>query len=103
MMLNPDALTHAREFLRKQGRPLEQARYCFHFGCTPAVDARTALARYQNKDGGFGRALEPDFRLPASSATATAVGFAHMREIGVLVGDRLAQTAVRWTQTAFDR
>ena len=39
--------------------------------------------RFQNDDGGFGRALEPDFRLPASSAIATAVGFQYLREAGV--------------------
>ncbi len=54
MMLSPEAFTHAREYLRTQGRHLDQAIYCFHFGCTTPIDARVALGAFQNPDGGFG-------------------------------------------------
>jgi hypothetical protein len=102
MILTPESFTRAREFLRQHARPLERARYCRHFGCTPVVDARAALAAFQNPDGGFGRALEPDFRLPASSAIATSVAFQHLRELGIPASDPMVSAAVRWTQAAFD-
>ena len=103
MMLITEAFTHAREFLRQQGRPLERALYCYHFGCTYPIDARAALVAFQNQDGGFGRGIEPDLRLPDSSAIATAVAFQHMRETGMLAEDPMVLAAVRWTQAAFDR
>ncbi len=103
MKLSSESYLRAREFLRQHARPIERARYCYHFGCTPAVDARVALAAYQNQDGGFGRALEPDCRLPDSSVLATTVAFQLMREMGVPPADRLVKAAVRWTQAAFER
>lgn len=102
MMLTAESYDRAREFLRQQARPLERALYCYHFGCAYPVDAREALAEYQNRDGGFGRALEPDIRVPASSAIATTVGFHYLREFGVTAADPLVPAAVRWTQDAFD-
>lgn len=103
MILDIDSYTRARDFLLAEARPLERALFCFHFGCTSPVEARNALNAYQNRDGGFGRGLEPDIRLPASSAIATAVAFRHLRQLGVTADDRMVQAAVRWTQQAFDR
>lgn len=103
MMFTPAAFSHAQKFLLKHARPLERARYRFHFENAPAAEVRNALAVFQNADGGFGRALEPDFRLPASSAIATAVGFQYLREAGVSARDPMVRAAVRWTQAAFDR
>ena len=103
MMFTPAAFYHAQEFLLKHARPLERARYRFHFENAPAAEIRNALAAFQNADGGFGRALEPDFRLPESSAIATAVGFQYLREAGVSARDPMVCAAVRWVQAAFDR
>lgn len=59
------------QFLKNQGRPLEKALYRYHFenGSKDAVLA--ALSYYQNKDGGFGHGLEPDFTTKESSPIAT--------------------------------
>lgn len=50
----------ARNFIYKNARPLDIARwkYLFENGCRE--DVLLALAAYQNEDGGFGHALEPD-------------------------------------------
>lgn len=103
MPLTPSAYSRAREFLLTRARPLERALFRFHFENAPAAEARCALAAYQNQDGGFGRALEPDCRLPDSSALATCVAFEHMRALCVPAGDPMVHAAVRWTQAAFDR
>jgi hypothetical protein len=102
MMFTPAGFSQAQKFLLTQARPLERARYRFHFENAPATEFRNALATFQNADGGFGRALEPDFRLPASSAIATAMGFQYLREAGVSARDPMVLAAVRWTQAAFD-
>jgi hypothetical protein len=103
MMLTPASYSRAREFLLTHARPLERALFRFHFENAPAAEARVALAAFQNPDGGFGRALEPDIRLPASSAIATSVAFQHLRAIGVPAADPMVKAAVRWTQATFDR
>ena len=61
----------ARAYLQRQARPLEQALFRYHFEDGPALDVWQELAAFQNEDGGFGRALEPDLRTPTSSALAT--------------------------------
>jgi hypothetical protein len=103
MMLTPASISRAREFLLLRARPLERALFRFHFGNAPAAEVRHALAAFQNEDGGFGRALEPDYRLPASSAIATALAFRHLRAAGVPARDPMGRAAVRWAQAAFDR
>ena len=67
-------LAKARNFIMTQARPLEQSLYRFRFekGSKEAVLA--ALKEYQNPDGGFGKALEPDLRAPESSVLATLRG-----------------------------
>ena len=57
---------HAEEFIWKNARTLDRHRFAFHFkdGSPDAVIA--ALRAYQNGDGGFGNALEPDIRCPNS-------------------------------------
>jgi hypothetical protein len=103
MMLTPASFSRAQEFLLQHARPLERALYRFHFENAPAGAVRQALAAFQNEDGGFGRALEPDFRLPGSSALATTLALKYLREAGVPARDPLVIAALRWTQAAFDR
>ena len=103
MMLTPESFSRAREFLSQNARPIERALYRFHFENAPASEVRTALAAFQNEDGGFGHALEPDFWLPASSAIATSLGFQYLRDAGVPARDPMVRAAARWTQAAFER
>ncbi len=103
MVLTPASFCHAKEFLLQHARPLERALFRYHFENAPAAEVRNALAAFQNPDGGFGRAIEPDFRLPASSAIATSQAYRLLREIGVTARDPMVRAAVGWTQSAFDR
>ena len=70
-LLSREAFERAADFLRHGARPLERALFAHAFedgGRTPVL---AALVPYQNDDGGFGRALEPDMRAEASSVVAT--------------------------------
>lgn len=71
-MLTSDAFARAARFLEEEARPLERALFRHAFEGAPAEPAVEALGRYQNGDGGYGRALEPDLRTPSSSALATS-------------------------------
>ena len=45
----------ARGFVYRNARPLELARWRFHFENGSADDVVTALSAFQNEDGGFGQ------------------------------------------------
>ncbi|GCE45582.1 hypothetical protein EI42_03501 [Thermosporothrix hazakensis] len=55
-------LEKAYHFITQNGRPIDQARFAYHFMRTDASqDALlNTLSQYQNTDGGFGHGLEPD-------------------------------------------
>ena len=78
---SPAQWDNARDYLFTHGRALDQARFTFHFegGARDAV--LEALAVYQNEDGGFGHAIEPDLRTPASSVIGTSTAFHILRAI----------------------
>jgi len=101
-MLNSDAYTRARAYLFEFGRPLDRERFRFHFESGSAASVVAELAAYQNSDGGFGRALEPDVRTRASSPIATATAFRVLREVGLPDGD-LARRGLAYLAAAYDR
>lgn len=101
-VLSPEAYGRARRFLRTEARALDRALFAFRFEGAPADLVAGALSAYQNADGGFGRALEPDLRTPASSALATGIGLQVLREIGRPASDPLVEGAVRYLLETFD-
>lgn len=61
----------ARAFIYRNARPLDLARWRYHFENGSREDVMSALAYYQNDDGGFGHGIEPDFLNPNSTPIAT--------------------------------
>ena len=80
-MLTKDAFMSARRFIETTARPLEIARFHFHFDASSADAVLAALAAYRNADGGFGHALEPDLRAGESSALCSSVAFQTLRAV----------------------
>ncbi|PKO18849.1 hypothetical protein CVU37_05615 [candidate division BRC1 bacterium HGW-BRC1-1] len=101
-MLTKDAYEASVRFLRSQGRSLENARYDYAFSSVDPEVVLEALANYQNADGGFGRALEPDLRAPESSALCTTIAFHLFREIGVTADHPLVSSGVEFFLNTFD-
>ena len=79
-ILSKQAFTRARDFIYSKARPLERAMFAFHFEGGAVDDVLIALSQFQNEDGGFGQALEPDLRTPTSSALATGEGLYILKE-----------------------
>ncbi|MBE6931673.1 MAG: hypothetical protein E7463_15495 [Ruminococcaceae bacterium] len=75
------AFEKARKYIYQHARPLDLARWQYHFenGMKEAVLA--ALEMYQNADGGFGYGLEGDYFNPNSSPIQTWVATEILREI----------------------
>ena len=58
---------NAWQFVYRNARPLDLARWQYHFEGGSREAVLNALSCYQNPDGGFGNAIEPDFWNPAST------------------------------------
>ncbi|QWC00270.1 hypothetical protein KHQ88_01495 [Mycoplasmatota bacterium] len=54
-------------WIKKNARPLEKKLYLFYFEDGSKEDVIKELSVFQNKDGGFGHGLEPDFSNPNSN------------------------------------
>lgn len=73
----------ARSFIYRNARPLDIARWKYMFEGGSKEDVLIALTAYQNKDGGFGNALEPDCWNPNSSPVQTWVATEIIKEINL--------------------
>lgn len=100
--MSPQRHAAARDFLLTRARPLERGLYHFEFEHGPAADAVSALSAFQNQDGGFGHALEPDFRLPASSALATSIGLQHLSRLPAELARERALHALSYVAETYD-
>lgn len=103
MKLTPEKFTQAETLIRSSGRELDQRLFDFHFQNGPAEAVLNALAAYQNEDGGFGHALEPDFRLPTSSPMATSVAFQVMVAVDAAADHPLVQDGIRYLLSTYHK
>ena len=72
-----------RTFIYRYARPLDLARWQYHFEGGPREAVLRALAAYQNEDGGFGHALEADSFNPHSCPIQTQTAAVILREISL--------------------
>lgn len=82
-MAKANCIDLAGKFLKEHGRRLDNCLYMYYFEDASMDSVLNALMEYQNLDGGFGRALEPDVRMEASSVLATTIAFQLMRPLGL--------------------
>ena len=73
----------ATTWMYRNARPIDFARYQFHFENGSQQAVLNALATYQNEDGGFGHALEADSWNPHSAPIQTWAAMEILKEIGV--------------------
>jgi len=95
-----DAFAAGSRFLLNQARLLERRLFTTCFGGEPAARVVDALRGYQNDDGGFGHALEPDVRCPFSLPIYVEIAFQALATAGTAdhdmvtrAGDFLARAA----------
>ena len=75
------AFEKARTFVYRHARPLDIARWQYHLENGGKEAVLTFLGAYQNADGGFAHALEPDAWNPNSTPIQTWVATEILREI----------------------
>jgi hypothetical protein len=95
-------LARSRDYVHQNGRPIDRARFAFHFDGGSAAAVLTALAEYQNPDGGFGHGLEPDMHTPASSVVATALAGAIFREVNAPADEPMVGRAFGYLMGTYD-
>ena len=100
--LSAEAFGRAKDYLLTIGRPLEQAQFKYLFEDGSLDEVAVALAAYQNPDGGYGHALEPDAFTPTSGALATSIGLRVLRETGATADHEQVRGAVGYLLATLD-
>lgn len=85
----------AENFIWSTARLLDRHRYALLFADGLPELVVEGLRGYQNPDGGFGHALEPDLRCPASQPAPTLYALEILNEAGAADQD-LARDARSW-------
>jgi hypothetical protein len=91
----PVDITAAEQFIHNTARLLDRHRLAVLLHDAAVGPVLTALRAYQNPDHGFGHALEPDVRDPASQPTATLHALEVLAEVGAL-DDPMVTRAASW-------
>jgi hypothetical protein len=101
--LTRNAFDASRKFIETSARPLEIARFHHAFDGGPEKSVSDSLKQYQNPDGGFGHALEPDFRASESSVLCTSLAFQILRSIHANPDDDLVSSGIAYFLNTLDR
>lgn len=90
-----DVLDAAADFVWRTGRLIDRHRFAHQFLGGDRAPVLAALAAYQNPDGGFGNALEPDLRGPASQPETLEVAFRVLDGVDAM-DDPMVTAACDW-------
>ncbi len=82
-MLSHQEYEQIRLWMYRNARPLELARWRYHFEGGSAEDVLAALGAYQNSDGGFGHAIDCDNWNPDSTPYNAGQAMNIFRELGL--------------------
>ncbi len=102
MTLSEERFEDACRFIKKNARNLDVSLFKFHFENGTQKDVLNELSKFQNKDGGFGHAIEPDFRLTASSPMATSVGLQYYHEVGGSLESDIIRSAMQYLVSTYN-
>ncbi|MBP1041425.1 hypothetical protein I6N95_10450 [Vagococcus sp. BWB3-3] len=96
-------LKTTQKWVYRNARPLDLLRWQTHFEKGPEMAAAQVLAAFQNKDGGFAFAMEPDSWNQCSSPIQTWAAVEVLRELELLtVESHLVRTALTYLEHSFD-
>lgn len=79
--MKKEVFEQARNFMYRNARPLDLARFQYHFENGDKETVMNVLSFYQNADGGCGHAIEADYWNPNSSPMHTSVACEIIKEI----------------------
>src|SRR5215213_9380206 len=88
----------SERFVLTNARLLDRHRLAAIVRGAPVEPVLAALRAYQNPDGGFGHALEPDIRDPASQPASTLHALEVLAGVDAL-DDAMVAEAAAWVAT----
>jgi hypothetical protein len=86
-------LDAAANFIWLNARLLDRHRFAHHFLGNDRDPVIASVRAYQNADGGFGHALDPDLRAPMSGPVATQYALEILEEVGARDDEMIHQAA----------
>lgn len=96
-------LNQLNTYMNNEARPLEKAIFNYYFNGSSDHDVLDSLEAFQNSDGGFGRGLEPDFKLMESSPMATSIGLRHLSRLDNSErAKKIISKAIKYLEMTFD-
>src|SRR5450756_796414 len=101
-MLPAEDFQKIRNWMVRNARPLEISLWNHTFEEGSRTDVLWALGAYQNPDGGFGHALEPDCWNPVSSPLQTWTACTCLGKIGAPRHDPLVRALIGYLQDGPD-
>ncbi|WP_188208127.1 prenyltransferase/squalene oxidase repeat-containing protein [Alkalibacillus aidingensis] len=91
-----EAFNQANQWMKRSARPLENARWEYHFQDGRKENVLKYLSAFQNEDGGFGNGIEPDIWLPSSSPMATWAAGQILIEMNVDANHEMVQSLISY-------
>lgn len=95
--LSKDAFAAAERYLVLNARRIDRARYENRFEDGPAGPVVHAVRSYQNPDGGFGHAIEPDLRGAGSQPQGVEAAFWALDDVGAFE-EAIVLAACAWLE-----
>ncbi|MBD5131698.1 MAG: hypothetical protein HDT28_03780 [Clostridiales bacterium] len=100
--MNEQAFEKALSFIYRNARPLDLALWRYAFEGGSRKDVIDILSYYQNADGGFGHAIEPDFWNTDSTPIGTWKAICILKEIVINENDVIVQKILRYLDSGKD-
>ncbi|WP_129789697.1 hypothetical protein [Promicromonospora panici] len=97
--LTAEALAAAERYLMLNARLVDRLRFARLFRGGSAAPIRAAVHAYQNPDGGFGNAIEPDLRGASSQPQGIEIAFWILDEIDAF-DDAAVPAACDWLESS---
>jgi hypothetical protein len=92
------SLAKAEEFMWLNARLVDRLRFAYHFRDGDRAPVLAALRPYQNSDGGFGHAFEPDMRGPDSQPCTVDLAFTVLDQVDAM-DDAMVPEALRFLES----
>lgn len=101
--LSKSVFDRLNEYMNKEARTLERDIFNYYLNDGSADNILDSLKVFQNDDGGFGKGIEPDFKLIESSPMATSIGLKYlsMLDYSEKAEDMICK-AVEYLERTFD-
>jgi hypothetical protein len=96
MKILKESFDKSSAWIKRNARPLETARWSNLFEGATRDKVIHYLSAFQNKDGGFGHGIEPDFWTPDSSPMATWTAGQILMEIEASANEKIVQSMLTY-------